>query len=112
VRAHPDGYPVKLVRDRVADALGGDGSVTYRKLPEHEHARRLRQKLIEEAAEYALEPSVEELAQVVEVVFALARVDLGVNMLDVMAEVERQRSERGGFEEGVGMYAVHPCDRA
>jgi predicted house-cleaning noncanonical NTP pyrophosphatase (MazG superfamily) len=110
VKVHPQGYLVKLVRDRVARALGGDGTVTYQPMTHEEHVKRLRHKLVEEALEYAMEPSLEELAQVLEAVRAIANVDLGVGLPEVDAERERQWQERGGFVKGVGMYALHPFD--
>lgn len=112
MKAHPEGYLVKLVRDRVRQALGGDGTVTYRPMPRDEHVKQLRRKLVEEAAEYALDPSIEELAQVLEVIDALRVVDLGVNPTELHRAQRRQREERGGLREGIGMYVHHPMDTA
>lgn len=110
MRRHPNGYLVKLVRDRVREAMGGDGTVTYRPMPRDEHMKRLRSKLLEEAVEYASDPSMSELAQVYETVRCLAHVAHGASMTDVVMLAADQREERGGFEDGVGMYAMHPWD--
>lgn len=110
MKRHPNGYLVKLVRDRVSDAMGGDGTVTYRPMPHDEHVRRLRAKLLEEAVEYAIDPSLAELAQVYVAVEALAKVDLGTTLAAVARQAVEDHEERGGFDEGVGMYALHPWD--
>lgn len=107
---HPDGYPVKLVRDLTKAALGGPGTTEYRQLPRYEHVKRLRQKLVEEAIEYALDPTVDELADVLEVVHALADVDLAAGLEPVLRAREARHRERGGFSRGVGMYVTHPWD--
>lgn len=110
MKTHPGGYLVKLVRDRVADVLGGDGTVTYRRMSREEHVERLRAKLIEEAAEYVTKPSLRELAHVLAVVWALARLDLGTTPAAVEEKMIEEAAERGGFENGVGMYVLHPYD--
>lgn len=111
MKVHPTGYLVKMVRDRVGAALGGDGTVTYRPMPREEHVKRLRKKLLEEAVEYAAEPSMEELAHVYEAVRCLALVAHSQDVGYVALMADDQRAERGGFEEGIGMYALHPMDR-
>lgn len=110
MKPHPEGYTVKLVRDHVAAALGGDGVVTYRELPRDEHIERLRQKLIEEAVEYALRPSLGELAHVLEVMRALLVVDLELEWEHLESRRYEDSEERGGFLFGIGMYATHPYD--
>jgi predicted house-cleaning noncanonical NTP pyrophosphatase (MazG superfamily) len=110
VKRHPNGYLVKLVRDRLSDAMGGGGTVTYRPMPHEEHVRRLRAKLLEEAVEYAIDPSLAELAHVYAAVAALAKVDLGTTLATVARHAYEDREERGGFDAGIGMYALHPWD--
>lgn len=103
-------YVVKLVRDRIAERVGGDPRFHYKKLDgpfRHEqHVKLLRAKLMEEATEYLLDPSVGELADVLEVCEALARVDLGVSPIDVINAQREKREERGGFEDGTVMVAT------
>jgi predicted house-cleaning noncanonical NTP pyrophosphatase (MazG superfamily) len=105
-----NGYLVKLVRDDVDEMLGGDGTVTYRPMSRDEHERRLRRKLVEEAIEYALEPSLEELADVYEAVLALSKLSHGGSWGTIMDVAEKKRHRRGGFDRGMGMYARHPAD--
>lgn len=99
-------YLVKLVRDRVGNSHP-KASVEYRPIPDDGDAvGLLRAKLIEEAVEYVLNPSPEELADVFDVAYALAHHDLGVGATYV-AEIRRDKErERGGFDELTGMYAT------
>lgn len=107
-----DGYPVKLVRDDVGVMLGELGSVTYERVRDRDVlVRLLRSKLIEEAVEYVTNPSVEELADVWEVVKALALHDLGQDsLLQTMEAAQRKQAERGGFDRGTVMVAHHERD--
>lgn len=100
-------YLVKLVRDRVGDLLG-DQTVLYQPITDHDEAvKQLRAKLVEEAVEYIQQPSLEELADVLEVVKALALVDLGESWIDVEGVAEMKERARGGFRGLVGMFAGH-----
>ncbi|WP_416973659.1 nucleoside triphosphate pyrophosphohydrolase [Streptomyces sp. 4F14] len=94
----------KLVRDRIPQIIRADGTepVTYTADPD-EYRHRLRDKLREEVAEF-LEAdgagALEELADVLEVVHALAA-DLGVGV-DRLEEVRRAKAdERGGFADRI-----------
>ena len=94
----------KLVRDRIPEIVRANGEepITYRAEPD-EYRLRLREKLAEEVGEFLAaddENAIEELADVLEVVYALAA-DLGADK----AQVERVRadkaSQRGGFAERI-----------
>ncbi|MEU6038567.1 nucleoside triphosphate pyrophosphohydrolase [Actinomadura sp. NPDC047616] len=87
----------KLVRDRVPDIIRADGrEPDVRVVAEPEYAAMLRAKLYEEAGEYVSSGDAEELADLLEVVHALA----ALHGLDP-EELERRRAakaaERGGF---------------
>ncbi|WP_327071351.1 nucleoside triphosphate pyrophosphohydrolase [Kitasatospora sp. NBC_01302] len=90
----------KLVRDRIPQIIreGGATPVTYIAGPQ-EYRSRLRDKLGEEVAEFLEADDArapEELADVLEVVYALAA-DLGIGM-DQVEEIRRAKAdERGGF---------------
>jgi predicted house-cleaning noncanonical NTP pyrophosphatase (MazG superfamily) len=104
-------YPVKLVRDNIGADLGGPGTLTYEPINDHaEHVRLLRKKLIEEALEYLMDPSLEELGDVLAVVDALVRADLGEDMDALHREMVRKANKRGGFDNGIVMFAHHPVD--
>lgn len=100
-------YLVKLVRDRVGEFPGGDGAVEYRPEPDREvHVGLLRDKLIEEALEYFKNPSVGELADVLQAVYDLAQIDLDVDRAEVEGARIDKFNERGGFLEGVCMFVT------
>lgn len=100
---------VKIVRSRIGRFLV-DQTVRYELArPEH-RIEGLRRKLAEEAIEYLLDPTVGELADVYDVVRALARHDLGITMDDLMNVSLDKSAERGDFtDELFAMYVS--CDR-
>lgn len=93
---------VKLVRDRVGQFLG-DTTVSYDRVAEVDYGRLLEDKLLEETVEYIRDPSLAELADVYEVVRALAE-HRHHNLGTVASEAAAKRQERGGFSQGVGMW--------
>lgn len=106
---------VKLVRDGVEKFLDGDSHVKYEPIEDDaQFVESLRKKLAGEAAEYLLNPSIEELADVQEVVEALATHDPALGdgrplggcggKLALHRAQKRKRAERGGFDGRVGMY--------
>lgn len=110
-RFAPDGCPIKLVRDHVGERLGGEGTITYERVSDEEqHVALLRRKLVEETAEYLADPSVGELADVLEVVWSLSRVDLKCPWEVVTQRAKRKREERGGFDQGMLMVGHHATD--
>jgi predicted house-cleaning noncanonical NTP pyrophosphatase (MazG superfamily) len=97
---------VKLVRDDIAQFVG-DSTIEYKQIDDpDEYIKLLRGKLVEEAVEYILSPSVDELADIFEVIKALAKNDLNVSLTDVYDKNEAKFDERGGFEDGIGMYCL------
>lgn len=90
----------KLVRDRVPEIIQADGAdpTTYIAGPE-EYRRRLREKLNEEVAEFLSSEeaaALEELADVLEVVHALAA-DLGIDATGLENIRQAKARDRGGF---------------
>lgn len=101
-----EGYPIKLVRDRVSDIDTSEG-LRYRRVRDRdEHVKRLRAKLVEEVGEYLIDPSVGELADISQAVEDLARADLGVSEVEVWNAKREKFEERGGFSEGVVMETI------
>lgn len=105
-------YLVKLVRDRVERLEEPPEAFGFHKLGPDDHITNLRQKLIEEVGEYLIAPSAAELADVYEAVRCLALIDLGLGdgdadaaLADIADFARGKREARGGFEEGVGMFA-------
>lgn len=105
LRPRPNGYPIKLVRDRTAaiiNATGEPGDLWYAELLDaDERMAWLRKKLVEEVAEYVVDGGDDELADVYAVVLALE--DLHGCTLTTMLHSD----VRGGFFEGVMMYGRH-----
>jgi len=94
----------KLVRDRIPQIIREDGGepVTYTAGPQ-EYRGRLRDKLAEEVAEFLAadeESAPEELADVLEVVRALAA-DLEVDVDQLEKIRAAKASERGGFADRI-----------
>ncbi|HEX2558948.1 nucleoside triphosphate pyrophosphohydrolase [Phenylobacterium sp.] len=91
----------KLIRDGLPQIMRRQGlQVFERVLDDAEYLAELRRKLVEEAAEAAsadADSLVEELADVLEVVIALAQAG-GASLADVEAKRLAKRAERGGFE--------------
>lgn len=89
----------KLIRDKIPEVIAANGKkYKTRVLSEAELRDYLMAKLHEEVAEFEEQPSVEEIADIVEVLKALA-MQLGSSM----DEVEQVRIEKhkkcGGFEK-------------
>jgi predicted house-cleaning noncanonical NTP pyrophosphatase (MazG superfamily) len=96
----------KLVRDKIPDIIArhGDRPVT-RILEADAYRRELRRKLEEEIAEFGESGQVEELADILEVVYALAAAE-GTTRLELEEMRRRKRSERGGFDRRILLIAV------
>ena len=94
----------KLVRDRIPDLIRADGvePVTYTAEPA-EYRERLRAKLSEEVTEFLQatdQNRAEELADVLEVIYALAH-NLGIDV-DQLEHIRAQKAQvKGGFEKRI-----------
>ncbi|MBR2047886.1 MAG: nucleoside triphosphate pyrophosphohydrolase [Oscillospiraceae bacterium] len=91
----------KLVRDRIPELIRSGGEIPQtRVLAPEEYALRLEQKLDEEVEEFHRDRNPEELADILEVVFALAST-LGCSE-EALLTLRRQKKEcRGGFQDRV-----------
>lgn len=91
----------KLVRDKITDIIEADGRIVkYRILDNNEYRQELNSKLQEEVKEYLDDNNVEELADIVEVVYGI------LNSMDVtIDEFEKVRikkqKERGAFNKKI-----------
>jgi len=94
----------KLVRDRIPEIIQASGQQYVTEvLSEEEYQQALRQKLIEEAHEAAdsdVSGLVGELADLYEVMDALAKV-YGIEHEAILVEQRRKRDERGDFSQRV-----------
>lgn len=92
----------KLIRDRIPEIITSKGETPVtRILDDGEFKEMLKQKLSEEVREFLeSEDDISELADVIEVIYALADV-LGVSKDELeRIRVEKQK-ERGGFKEKI-----------
>jgi len=92
----------KLVRDKVPELIARDGRlVRVVRASGEELCDLLIAKLREEVEELSKSLSVEEVADVLEVLEAIASKCLGVEWGEVLRVKEIKKAERGGFEEGL-----------
>ena len=62
----------KLVRDKIPEIIEADGKVPVtKKLDDAEFRKELNKKLLEEVREYIEDSNVEELADIVEVIYGI-----------------------------------------
>lgn len=89
----------KLIRDRIPEVIAADGKrYKTRILSENEMQKHLMAKLHEEVDELQRQPCVEEIADIIEVLMALA-MQLGSSMDEVEQVRRGKHAERGGFEK-------------
>lgn len=91
----------KLVRDKIPLLIAEQGErPVFRVLDDGEYAECLERKLDEETAEFHKDKTPEELADILEVVFALA--EQQDCSRDMLMELCRQKHDaRGGFSERI-----------
>lgn len=100
----------KLVRDRIPEIITrrGDKPVTQI-LDADAYGQELRRKLQEEVAEFGESGKVEELVDILEVVYALA-VDEGASQSQLEEMRKQKRRERGGFDQRIFLVEIIPAD--
>ena len=91
----------KLVRDRIPEIIIADGKKPIiRILDNDEYLRELDKKLYEEITEYQADKSIEEMADVLEVLFAICEAR-GHSVEELMDVRNEKREKRGGFEQKI-----------
>ena len=91
----------KLVRDKIPEIITKAGKTPItRILTEEEYLAELDKKLNEEIAEYQADKSIEEMADVLEVLFAICEA-CGHSIEDLMEVRDSKREKRGGFEQRI-----------
>jgi predicted house-cleaning noncanonical NTP pyrophosphatase (MazG superfamily) len=85
----------KLVRDKIPQIIGQ--SARFHVAEDPEYLKALAAKLLEEAAEFQQDPSVEELSDVIEVVAAISRA-YGWPMMQVTQVRMAKAEKRGKFD--------------
>lgn len=91
----------KLVRDKIPDIIKAEGKIVKtRRLSNEEYKAELNKKLQEEMKEYLEDNNIEELADIIEVIYGI------LNSMDVsIEEFEKIRKEkvnkRGAFQSKI-----------
>ena len=91
----------KLVRDKIPSIIEANGEqAKTRILDDAEYRAELNKKLLEEVAEYSADNNVEELADIVEVVYGILN-SMGVSV-DEFEQIRKSKVEkRGSFYERI-----------
>ena len=91
----------KLVRDRIPEIIASHGEqANTRILNDSEYRIHLENKLDEEVREYHESKSLEELTDILEVVFALAEAGGHTND-ELLTSYRAKHDERGGFSKRI-----------
>ena len=91
----------KLVRDSIPDLIRQEGKTpVIRILDDEEYTNALIQKLDEETGEFHREQNLEELADILEVVYALAE-NLGYTREELTECYTMKHEQRGGFRDRI-----------
>lgn len=95
----------KLVRGRIPEIIAANGEKPVtRILDDTEYRRCLERKLDEEAAEYRESGELAELADILEVVYALCEAQ--GHSLEALCR--QKREERGGFSKKIFLVGKEP----
>lgn len=97
----------KLVRDLIPDIIEKDGKQCEVEIADQKSIQMLlEEKMIEEFNEYLEDKNLEELADMLEVVFGLAH-SLGYSEEDLIEKRNKKLAERGGFKKGIVLKKVY-----
>lgn len=96
----------KLVRDRIPEIIEASGKTCLTAtLSDEAYIHMLDQKLNEELDEYQESKSMEELADLIEVIAAVAKAR-GCSWEELLRIRNQKRGKRGGFEKGILLIEV------
>lgn len=91
----------KLVRDRIPEIIEGNGATCKTEiLSPEDYLTMLDAKLDEELAEYHKDQNLEELADLLEVIYAAARAR-GYTVEELEALRAEKAAKRGGFDRRI-----------
>lgn len=91
----------KLVRDKIPEIIKSDGKVPIvRELSQDKYLSELDRKLNEEVSEYQADKSIEEMADVLEVLYAVCKAR-GYSIQELEKIRKEKVQKRGAFENKV-----------
>jgi predicted house-cleaning noncanonical NTP pyrophosphatase (MazG superfamily) len=91
----------KLVRDKIPETIEKDGrKAVYHILSEDEFVAELDKKLNEEVKEYQKDKSLDEMADIMEVLYAIIKAR-GYSIEELEEKRREKSEERGGFDKKV-----------
>ena len=91
----------KLVRDKIPEMIASKGGkAETRSLSDEEYRAYLEAKLDEEVAEFHSDKNAGELADILEVIYALATA-IGCTREELMEIYQTKHDARGGFENRI-----------
>ena len=97
----------KLVRDKIPEIIECDGKRCITEiLSEEDYISALDKKIGEELAEYLSGPCLEELADLTEVIYAVA-IARGFTLEELEKARQVKAEKRGGFEKRIFLKGVH-----
>ncbi len=96
----------KLIRDKIPEIIESSGRTpVIRTLDDAEYLTELDRKLNEECAEYQADKSLEELADMLEVIYAIA--EARGHSLEELEQVRAEKAvKRGGFRKCIYLERV------
>ena len=95
----------KLVRDKIPEIIESKGGkAEIRILSDEEYPIYLEAKLDEEVGEFHRDKTAEELADILEVLYALAE-SIGCSREELLETYEKKHAARGGFEKKLFLIA-------
>ena len=96
----------KLVRDFIPEIIQKAGNkCVISTLSDEDYSTELEKKLLEEVHEYLSDKNAEELADILEVVYALALLK-GVSPCELEKIRVQKSKERGGFKKKIFLHSV------
>ena len=91
----------KLVRDYILESIKNQGDEpVYRVLDDEEYEVLLERKLDEEVSEYHQDKTLEELADIIEVVLSLCAAK-GYSTNELIQIYKKKHEEKGGFKDKI-----------
>lgn len=96
----------KLVRDKIPEIVEADNrTCDIEILSQEEYVKAVDDKLNEELAEYHKDQNLEELADLLEVIYAAAKAR-GYSVAELEALRQQKADSRGGFEKRIFLKSV------